>query len=221
MTTLEITFESNELFPLYQKYDSQNEAQPAYIELDLETGSLTADYDSNVGGGTSEDKWNQRVLTWDLNAQTSVDDIKSILEENKPYFQTILDSSEIVHKDGNRIGVTQGYESINWDQFVSTELEGGVVESFGDWLAGEHFPKDGQTSNDFIKEVLELDGEDGWYIASTKSTFESVQDLMYDIWADLLYSDEDIPAVAAKALIEDGRCNDSTWTEELKEFANQ
>lgn len=39
---------------LFCHYDGQTEAQPAYIELDLRNGTLTADYNGNIGNAVPE-----------------------------------------------------------------------------------------------------------------------------------------------------------------------
>lgn len=49
---------------LYRRYDGQTSPQPCYIELDCGAGSMTADYDHEIGGGVPFSVFHGRTLRW-------------------------------------------------------------------------------------------------------------------------------------------------------------
>jgi len=60
-----ITDNLNTAAPLYHQYDGQYQPQPAYIEIDPRGDEIevSADYDSDTGGGCSALHWNNLVET--------------------------------------------------------------------------------------------------------------------------------------------------------------
>lgn len=54
-----------EIAPLHHQYPGQCSVQPAYLEL-YEDGSVSADWDGEIGGGTPMNVWNGRSIRWSL-----------------------------------------------------------------------------------------------------------------------------------------------------------
>lgn len=221
MTTATNAFSSDLLFPVYFKYQSQSESQPAYITLDLESGVIDADYNGAVGNAVNSRVWHGIVLRWTINPKTSSSTLSAMINENLAFFQSILDAAEVVWDGNNHVGrVSLDIES-DWEKFLDGDLDGGVVDSFEDWIYDHRFPSEGQALDDYIKEIHSFDGADGWYFSTEKSSIEEVRNMIFDFWAEYLYCDNDLPKEVAAALLADGRCAGSQWIEELTAFANQ
>ncbi len=88
---------------LYCCYGSQTEQQPCYAELDLERGTLTADYDAEVGGAVPLDVWHGRTLRFPMPCLLG-DDANGLLDVIAPLAQIILDGAEIVWDGNNHVG---------------------------------------------------------------------------------------------------------------------
>ncbi|WP_276681533.1 hypothetical protein [Thalassolituus oleivorans] len=225
MTTLNIKFEASTAnrFPVYAKYEGQHQPQPAFLELDIRDGSLTADYSGEIGNAVPVDVWNNLILRFTLQPETTAEEIERIIEENKETFQGILNGAESEWNNSNWVGkfTDETQEIINelsqLEPFAC-ETQGGLVE-LAEWIADKKFPSAGQSVEDFAEDVISSDGNDGFYFENPYNLESMLSDLR-DVWADALYSGDEIPAQVAKHLIEHGTCNDSQWMEELKEFAN-
>ncbi len=99
MEAIKITIspcDSNILHPLYHKYQQELEAQPAYVELDIRTGSLHADWDANVGNGAAPDVWHGLRRQYTILNILTTDEINRLLTEIAPIAQRILDGAEVV-----------------------------------------------------------------------------------------------------------------------------
>ena len=82
------------LHPLYAQYDGQATAQPSYVELDLGSGNLGADYSSAVGGGVPIRVWEGEVVRFDIDPQLTAAEINSLLDEIAPLAQEWIDARE-------------------------------------------------------------------------------------------------------------------------------
>ena len=99
MEAIKITIspcDSNILHPLDHKYQQELEAQPAYVELDIRTGSLHADWDANVGNGAAPDVWHGLRRQYTILNILTTDEINRLLTEIAPIAQRILDGAEVV-----------------------------------------------------------------------------------------------------------------------------
>lgn len=225
MTTLNIKFAAStaKRFPVYAKYEGQHQAQPAYLELDICDGSLTADYSGEIGNAVPVRVWNNLILRFSLMPETTAEEVARIIEENKETFQKILDGSKSEWNNSNWVGkfTDETKEIINeisqLDPFVC-DVQGGLIE-LSEWIAENKFPSTGQSIEDFAEDVISSDGNDGFYFENPYNLESMLSDLR-EVWAEALYSDEEIPAEVAQHLIEHGTCKDSAWMEELNEFAN-
>lgn len=224
MTTLTIKFDASNAkrFPVYAHYQGQYQPQPAYIELDIRDGSLDADYSGEIGNALPGAVWHSLVLRFKLAPETTADQIEKIINDNKDLFQSILDGSESHWNGSNWVGKfsESAQELINTidqgDAFMF-DLEGGVID-LTQWIENQPFPADNQTLEQFAQAIIDSDGEGGFYFLEPYHIDSLLSDLR-DIWADMLYSGNDIPTSVAQHLIEHGTCDDSAWMDELREFA--
>lgn len=224
MATLNILFDAStaKRFPVYAQYPGQHSPQPAYVELDIRDGSLIADYSGEIGNAVPSAVWHSLVLRFKLAPETTAGQIEKIISDKKGLFQSILDGSES-HWDGrNWVGkfteeAQESIASINEGDAFMFDLEGGMID-LAQWIEDKPFPEDGQTIEQFAQGVIDSDGQNGYYFRETPDLDSMLSDLR-DIWANLLYSGDDIPAIVAQHLIEHGTCDDSQWMDELRDFA--
>ena len=87
-TTVTIDHVSTEkLHPLFAHYGGQVTAQPTYVEIDLESGNLSADYSGEVGSGVPERVWNGDVARFDISPILTAAEINQLLQEIAPLAQ--------------------------------------------------------------------------------------------------------------------------------------
>ena len=87
--------ENGVLHPLYHKYQQEIEGQPAYVELDVRTGSLYADWDAEVGNGVPADVWHGLRRRYGIINILTTDEINTLLTELAPIAQRIVDGTDI------------------------------------------------------------------------------------------------------------------------------
>lgn len=226
MTNLNVTFkadEQTERFPIYCKYPDQFNPQRAYISLDLESGECTADYSREIGNSIRADVWHERRLWLSVSPQLTADDIENLINEHAEKFQWILDSCRVVWDGSNHRGVIpeEVRDFLNgWDyDCIGHDIEGGIVDDLVAYCDGVPVMQKGQTLNDMAEHIYDSNGENNFWFCSDLDGVEKIKSAILDIWADQLYAGNDLTKQQALELIADGRCDDSEWTEELKEFA--
>lgn len=225
MKNLNIMFDAStaKRFPVYAQYAGQHSPQPAYLELDIRDGSLTADYSGEIGNAVPSAVWHSLIIRFRLDPHTTSGEIEKIINDNKDFFQAILDGAES-HWDGsNWVGkfsenAQEIIESINQGDVFMRDLECGMID-LAQWIENAPFPEDGQTVEQFAQGVIDSDGQHGYYFADTPNLDSMLSDLRA-IWADMLYCGDYIPAVVAQHLIQHGTCDDSQWMDELRDFAS-
>jgi hypothetical protein len=89
---------------LYCHYRGQTNVQPCFIELDLEDGKLSADYDGEIGGAVPFNVWHRRALRWEVPLMTA-DAVNGLMEAILPLAQRIFDGAEIEWDGSNLVGV--------------------------------------------------------------------------------------------------------------------
>jgi len=78
-----------ELAPLYNRYQTQCNPQPAYVELDCEEEIVSADWDGEIGGGVPFDVWHHRTMRVDVNECVKGDFLADLLESDE--FKTLYE----------------------------------------------------------------------------------------------------------------------------------
>lgn len=214
MTTAKIVFTSTATAPLFAHYQGQVQPQPAYVSLDLNTGEIDADYSGEIGNGMPADVWHGVVRRYKIAVDLTADQVTKLLDDIKPKLQRVLDGSEVVWDGSNWVGeldedAANAEDELNMVSPFGTEMGGLVITDLAEWLAngGEEswLPEADADIAEFIRD-FDLDG----YVAG-----EDIGDTLMDMWANRLYNGEPLPTNVAQALIEDGRCDDSAWTDEL------
>jgi len=121
------------LHPLYAQYDGQCTAQPSYVELDLDSGNLGADYSSAVGGGVPIRVWEGDVVRYDVDPQLTADEINDLLDEIAPIAQEWIDARQGDELDSDTISyvIDAGFKIQQLCERRTTE-SGGVWDA-GDW----------------------------------------------------------------------------------------
>ncbi|MDH6544934.1 hypothetical protein [Streptomyces sp. SPB4] len=139
---------------LFRHYDGQSGAQPAYIELDLPNGTLSADYNAEIGNGIpfsvyhgQDRRYGIPVLTADA-ANRVMKEIAPLADRILADWEEIWDGSNTVVRLGEdaraaedeieaRLGVAHPYEQVfgeedlvgQWD--ISGAVNGEEAEEFG------------------------------------------------------------------------------------------
>ena len=217
------TFKSEERFPVYCKYPQQCNPQPAYITLNLRTGEVDADYSGEIGNGVPADVWHGLVIRFPLSSEATGGTIENMIDNNLSIFQEILDGSEVVWDGSNHVGkltdeAREIAEDMDRNGFYSEE--GGILTVRDIIKNGDFYPSDGQSIEDFAENIASCDGEEGYWLLEPV-TVDDVLSELRNLWADRLYSGDELPKEVAQYLLETGECDDSQWMEELKEFAAQ
>lgn len=82
------------LHPLYAHFSGQTSPQESYVELDLDSGNLSADYSGEVGNGIPERIWNGRATRFDVDPHLTADEINTLLDEIAPLAQEWIDARQ-------------------------------------------------------------------------------------------------------------------------------
>ena len=228
MTTLNIVFDPSTTgrFPAYCKYDGQFQPQPAYIYLDLRDGECGIDYNADIGNAKPAEYWHGIVRTFPVNPRTPADELLALINDNAETFQRLLDAGS-VEWDGNNYAGRVSDESLadwenEWGALGYGEItEGGMIDDLATWLDGLPEIEPGQALSELAAELHSLDGDDGFYFSDELNSVAAILDTLLDMWADQLYGGEEIPQEVARALLDDGRCEDSAWMPELRAYARQ
>lgn len=79
--------------PLYKRYENEFDPQPAYISLDCEEETLSADYDPNFGG-CSPKQFHGIEQTFGISPYMRRDDINALLDRIAPLAETVINGFE-------------------------------------------------------------------------------------------------------------------------------
>jgi hypothetical protein len=86
------------------QYGSQSRPQDAYLELDLETGKLTADYNGEIGNAVSSHVWHGRVQRINFAPLLKIEKINELMDDLEDLCQKILDNSSVDWNGSNYVG---------------------------------------------------------------------------------------------------------------------
>lgn len=223
--TIEITLptENANEAPLYCKHENNLQCQPAYIQLDLRTGKVTADYDSSTGG-VELDVWNNILKRYPVRSDLTVGQIAEVIDGIKDTLQHIYENSEISMNDsGSTVGVITTHNAIALDdsltdpaEVLGTGMESLVITDLAEWLLASnnpdtYIPPLGVNVADYIKN-FDLDS----YISA-----ENVQDVLVSLWLNDIYSDSNyqIQPNIAQFLLNNDLCPEE-WMDEVKGVLN-
>jgi len=127
---------------LYCRYQGQTAPQPCYVELDCESGTLTAAYNGEIGNAVPMPVWHNRCLRWPIPALREGAAIE-LLKEILPLAERVVAGYESVWDGNNHVGEytddaqdAQGEIGLACDATcddTDTHLQ---VWEAGDWLSG-------------------------------------------------------------------------------------
>lgn len=220
--TSEFKLKDSPRFPVYCKYDGQFEPQPAFIALDIENETVTADYNGNIGGGCSSDVFHGRVLHFPINPMSLNTQIAELIDENLGDFQKIIVGSEIVWNGNNYVGrfneeAQRLIDKFEMEQVLYTHSEISFFDDVYEAMDGSVWLSEGQTLSELGKEIHESLCDDQFWSDDLDSA-EAIEDALVDIWENLLCSGYNLPPVEAQILLEQDRF-DEEWLDELIDFA--
>jgi len=92
--TIDKLDDAGPLHPLYHRYASQHSPQRAYICLDTETRTLSADWYGAVGGGCFARTWDGRDVEFSINPELTVAEINELMREITPACAELLGELE-------------------------------------------------------------------------------------------------------------------------------
>ena len=128
------------LHPLYVQYDGQVTAQPSYVEIDLESGNLSADYSGEVGSGVPERVWDGDVVRFDVAPDLTAAEINQLLQEIAPFAQEWIDVWDVDLGEFRKVGAQQEtYLHVTYKIERLCEerrTESGGIWDAGDWASG-------------------------------------------------------------------------------------
>lgn len=102
--TISVSYPKEEPLPLYCQYPQQNEPQNAFVELDCETCTLSADYNPIIGSGAPPEVWHGRVRRYECRNTLTKEEVRSLLDEITPLAQRICEGYETVWNGNNHVG---------------------------------------------------------------------------------------------------------------------
>ena len=88
---------------LYHRYSGQTAEQPVYVELNCETGQLSADWNAEIGNAVPIAVWHGRTQRWSIPALVKTA-ANALLEAIAPLAQRVCDGYESQWDGSNHVG---------------------------------------------------------------------------------------------------------------------
>lgn len=88
---------------LYERFRGQTSAQPCFVELNCETGELSAEINPEVGNAVPFRVWHRRALRWSIPALRT-DVANALLDEIRPEAARIVAGYEVEWDGNNHVG---------------------------------------------------------------------------------------------------------------------
>lgn len=211
--------------PLYSKYASQNQPQPAFIELDCwGNGILFADYSGEIGNAVPFYYWHGLAVRWYVPSEISGESLTAIFSDGDflAACQRIIDGFE-EHWDGsNHVGryTEDAQEAVSTAEGIISSLAECVeVWSAENWLftscsLKEHWSEGtaaeaAENLEGYIEQNQMIDGSiEGALVTQAKSDFEyNPENLLPCHIEELLRQGEITQAEANEWTEEHGICN--------------
>lgn len=99
--------------PLYYKFDGQWNAQTAYIEVDTEERTVTADCNHEISNCVPERVFDGIVIRINVPNNVDGDSLASFMNENASAFEFICDSIDVEWDGSNNVGVVNDKEAVS------------------------------------------------------------------------------------------------------------
>lgn len=133
--------------PLYERYASQTNAQPANVVLYCDTAELTAFAAGEIGGGVPADVYHRRVLRWHVCNELTGPAVAELLAEVAPLAQRVVDGYSVEWDGNNNVGrytedaseAAEEIEALCAEAVERLALETVAVWRANEWLADYRF----------------------------------------------------------------------------------
>lgn len=140
MTT--IIFASTEATPLYHRYDGQIKCQSAYVEIDMEDDTITADWNDEIGNGIPTSGYHGRVFRCPVSPYISNEGLIELLNTIKPLVEKMAQGFEIMWDGSNHVGTLnndarEAYETVIYLCRKTINCEIHDVWTATDFLVGQ------------------------------------------------------------------------------------
>lgn len=89
--------------PVYEKYDSEFQAQPAYIRMD-EGGEIDAWVNGEIGNAVPAFILNGRTLTWHVPSNVRGDALLAFVQEHRSLFERVYLGHDVAWDGNNHVG---------------------------------------------------------------------------------------------------------------------
>lgn len=128
--------------PLFHHYDGQLQSQPAYLQIDLESGETRVGYSEEIGGGVPERVWNNVVLRYRIAPDLTTYELNRLLDEIEPLAKQLLAGADCRWDNSNWRGFLDTAEADDANYKIERICEtqrtesGGVMDAFDffqDW----------------------------------------------------------------------------------------
>ena len=125
--------------PLFHQYDGQFEPQPAYLEIDLESGVVEVDYSGEIGSAVPVRVWNEIVRRYSINPDLTADELNWLLDLIEPLAKQVLAGADIRWDGSNYRGYLDSAEADDADAEIERICDQWSTDSGGVWTAADVF----------------------------------------------------------------------------------
>ena len=122
---------------LYGRYIGQTQAQPTYIELDLEDKTLSADWNGEIGNGVPMDVWHGLIRRYHIPCLVA-DEANALMEEILPLAERVIAGAEIVW-DGSNWVAKLNEDAEDAEMEIDRICEQSEGETVSEWEASDFF----------------------------------------------------------------------------------
>ena len=121
---------------LFCHYARQSEPQKCFIALDLEDGTLWADYNAEIGSAVPEAVWNGRTIRFPAPCMTA-NGMNRLMDEIAPLAERVLAGASIEWNGNNHVGKLDEDAQDASDEIerICDELEPAPEETVTEWDA--------------------------------------------------------------------------------------
>ncbi|MFF4344298.1 hypothetical protein ACFY00_30765 [Kitasatospora sp. NPDC001540] len=162
MTIREVTGDDDALF---RWYDRESQPQSAFVELELDSGTLLADYDGIIGNGMPSRVYHRIDVRFPLGQILTPKGANDLLAELAPLAQRVLDGSEVEWDGSNHVGriltedAQAAHDEIEKRCAEVSEWDGGVlqvysVDTIGDLWSAEDAGVTAQSTDEELEAIV-------------------------------------------------------------------
>jgi len=140
MTTVNIRKLGTETrHPLYQYYHGQDQPQPAYLEIDLESGVVEADCSGEIGTAVPVRVWHGVVQRYGINNDLTYIEINELMDKIAPLAQRVIDGAEVGYNRQANLTASFSDDAQLAIESIEDACEGVETTSGGVWTANDLF----------------------------------------------------------------------------------